>query len=79
MTQYYHKIGSADRIAIPKKFMKKYGLKIGDIVILEDAHPEGFIVIPAKVVPKTVMPGKVVTFNESFVEDNQHTNSEPHT
>lgn len=69
MTRYFHQIGSLNRIAIPIELMKKYRLKVHDYVIIDDDYPNGFVVLPAKIVP----------VNESFVEDNQHTNSEPHT
>ena len=45
------KILSGERITLPFTFVSKYGLKEGD-VILVDETPQGLLIVPAEVKPR---------------------------
>ena len=43
---------SGRRVSIPEKLSEKYGIKEGDIVILEDSK-NGITIVPAQVIPRS--------------------------
>ena len=52
MTSNYQKVLSGRRVAIPDNLSKKYGIKEGDVVIIEDSN--GIRIIPADVTPRSL-------------------------
>jgi len=51
-TSNYQKVLSGRRISIPDTLSKKYGIREGDVVIIEDST-NGIRIVPADVVPRT--------------------------
>ena len=47
----YQKILAGKRVSIPKKLLKKHGIKEGDLISVEDTN-QGIIIIPVRVIKK---------------------------
>lgn len=52
MSSNFQKVMSGRRISIPEILTKEYGIKEGDIVIVENTS-KGILIVPAEVVPRS--------------------------